>query len=804
MSRGPFLLALLCLPFIVGCEGCRRDPGPEDEANNEQQAPLEDFSSRPPLAFPAGIDVRSKGIKPGHWLTASQPIKSNKIDARGELHSRSSAKGANFRSGEEQTFQGEVRSVRPVVLPKGQLRRFDFRMLAPVPANTDRKTSLLNSRFVSSGRTVYYDIGSDPFKSLLNEEYFFVILTTRPERFARFQVANWVRPEYEYQDSAANYRIVLPPVDDLLPLSETMLDWTSTAVVLWDDLSPDALTPQQQVAMADWLRFGGHLIVNGASGTDSIAKTALADVLPLKPTSNIELDPASGSELLRGWAVKSDASTEKQIALLQSQSGRVAVDGQITDDAVALPDSGKLVLTRRVGNGRVVQPRFDLTSDWLVNWSSFDSFVNSAILSRPRRQFIEDLNDGSYSPIDYSDTGTSQMPLNPYRQFYPDWKSSLSDPAMNTHFRISARDAILRVNDEENGSSAIASRIDPLAYADSVSGIGGWTDSSDTVSLCRQILRNESGIEIPDSSLVIRSLGYYLLILVPINYLIFRLMGRLEYAWLAVPVIAFGGAIWVARAARLDIGFARSQTELALIELQPDYHRAHLTRVIAVYNSLSSTYDIEFKTIDGAAMPIWTGNNEPTGETIFKTGFSEGPVLEGLAVGSNQIRMLHTEQVVDVGGPISLNAEGQLVNQTQHELFDAFVIEKSDKGAVRVAMVGGCQSGAAVKLRFQNATVTIGEELPMQAARMIRRFASPSAMANGSTRLVGRIDGSVPGITITPDANQTIAQTIVLAHLKHAPIPEPQVDMNLVRDLRKVLSDNEIENDESTPGKKQL
>ncbi len=125
-------------------------------------------------------------------------------------------------------------------------------------------------------------------------------------------------------------------------------------------------------------------------------------------------------------------------------------------------------------------------------------------------------------------------------------------------------------------------------------------------------------------------MGYYLLILVPINYLVFRLLGRLEYAWLAVPLIAIGGAVWVARAARLDIGFARSQTEIALLELQPNYQRGHLSRVVAIYNSLSSTYDIEFKTIDGAAAPIWSGSSDSKRSgAVFRTGFAEGPMLSG-------------------------------------------------------------------------------------------------------------------------------------------------------------------------------
>lgn len=778
MSRVSFMLAILCFPLIVGCDGCRRDPNQQAEDEKDKEAPLDDFTARPASAFPADVSPSSGGIKPGHWMTASQSLKSNKVDARGELISRTSTSAASFRTGLERTSTGALPTIRPIVLPKGQQRRFDYRILAPVPNSNDQKRSYLNSRFVSTGRSVFFDTGRQPFNVLSGEEYFFVVLTNRPERFAKFQVSDWVRPfrdQFAFKDSAANYRIIFPPTNNLLPLSETMLDWTSTAVVLWDNLAPDALTPTQQTALADWVRFGGQLIVNGASASDAISKTALVDLLPLRPTGNIELDSESASELLTGWAVKTDSSTEKQIALLRSQSGRVAVDGTTTEGAQTLANSGSLVLTKRVGGGRVVQPRFDVTSDWMVNWLSYDSFVNAVLLARPQRQF---------------QSSPSVDELSGIRQRYPSIDSPIADPAMNTKFRIAARDSVLLMNPVQGkATSALASQYDPLTSIDSQTGIGGWTDDSDVITLCQQILRNESGIEIPRSSLVIRSLGYYLLILVPINYLFFRLIGRLEYAWLAVPVIAIGGAVWVARAARLDIGFARSQTEIALLEMHPNYSRGHLSRVVAIYNSLSSTYDVQFKTIDGAAVPIGNaGSDSERGGAEFRTGFAEGPMLAGLAVGSNQVRMLHTEEMLDVGGPIELTSDQQLINRTSHELFDAFVIEKSEAGEVRIAMVGPCTSQSATKLRFRDVSKpAITDDLPMQTIRILRRLSAPSAMANGSTRLVARIDASLPGVTILPEANQESAQTMVLAHLRHAPLPPPVVDVNLIGDFRPAL-----------------
>jgi hypothetical protein len=780
MPRVSCLLALLCLPFVVGCEGCRNDSDSQDP----QTAPVDDFSARPARAFPGDASPVAGGIKPGHWLTASQTLKSNKQDARGELLGRASASGASFQTGEKVTSTGSLPSLRPIVLPKGQTRRFDYRILAAVPGPGDQKRGYLESRFVSKGRTVFFDTGKQPFNMLSGEEFFFVILTNRPERFAKFQVSDWVRPyrdeTLEFRSDASNYRIVFPATDDVLPLSETMLDWTSTAVVLWDDLSPDALTPQQQTALADWVRFGGQLIINGAAASDAIAKTKLADLLPLRPTGNIELDPDSATELLQSWAVDTDASTDKQIALLRSQSGRVAVDGTAAEDTVSLQGSGNLVLERRVGTGRVVQPRFDISSDWMADWKSYDSFVNGALLRRPRRQFVQS--------ADASEPDLVQ-------QWYPDWQTAVSDPAINSRFRITARDAILRTNlpMQEMPVTAALSRVDPLVAVDSSTGIGAWTDESDTIRLARQTLREESGIDIPESSLVVRSLGYYLLILVPVNYLFFRIIGRLEYAWLAVPVIAIGGAAWVARAARLDIGFARSQNEIALLEIQPGYSRGHLSRVVAIYNSLTSRYDIDFKTTDAAAAPI-SGKDSDDDGVVFRTGFAEGPTLADLSVDSNSVRMVHCEQIIDVGGWLELTSNGQLVNRTNFDLLDVFLVEKAADGSVQVANVGMCDSGSAVGVRFREAEeLSLSDEIPSQARRLLQLLGSSASMPNASMRVVGRMEQSLPGMTITPEASQRSSQTVLLAHLRLPPLPAPQKDLNLVSDLRSVLSDDQID-----------
>ncbi|QDT05752.1 hypothetical protein K227x_41560 [Rubripirellula lacrimiformis] len=822
MPRLSTLLMLICVPLIVGCDGCRRDPDARKE--EQEQAPLDAFTIQSPDPFPsAGILTdggvpAGRALKPGHWITASVGIKSNLDDVRGELISRAGTNSSDLSTGRLNSSSGSVVNSRPVVLPKGQLRRFDYRILPPVPDGGSRKTSILGGRLVTTGRSSTVTIPTTPFIAMSPEEYFIVILTERPERFTKLRGADWIKPYHDKLDfplDGANYRIVVASTKDIVSIAETMLDWTNTAYVIWDDVPEDVLMPDQRRALADWIRFGGQLIVNGPEAADALSRGTLSEVLPMKPSGHIELDTDDGKQLLQSWQVETDTSTGKQIAILEGQSGRIAVDGALAEDAESLSGSGNLILRRKIGRGCVTQSRVDLTSDWLVDWWSFDSFFNGAILNRSPRRFFREPGGA----VRLMDTASGKLTV---------------DASANTHFRIASRDSRLgrpgvmqldvffdsevsgesrddaaAQDDQPIAASESSERpiqkslpprsSDPYTLVDAATGVGGWTDTSEVMSAFRDVLRSESGIEIPKSTLVIRSLGYYLLVLVPINFIVFRLMGRLEYAWLAVPVIALVGAIWVARAARLDIGFARSQTELALLELQTDYPRGHLCRVDAIYNSLSSTYQMDFETTDGVALPIRSElkRNEVQSQPVLKTSYDEGPSLAGVAVGSNQVRLLHAEQMIDVGGVIVIDQAGKLVNQSQLEIMDVVVIEKTLDGEVLVASVGLLGPSANVTLRFRDDNeIAFSGELPMQTSTLMQRLGSPSMMAPGSIRMVGRIDTAMGGMSIEPKANQVNAQTIVLVHLQHPAIALGKPDANLLSDLQPVrrgLGDSELD-----------
>src|SRR5262249_15365402 len=123
-------------------------------------------------------------------------------------------------------------------------------------------------------------------------------------------------------------------------------------------------------------------------------------------------------------------------------------------------------------------------------------------------------------------------------------------------------------------------------------GVGGWDDFGSVSVAAREALREAAGIKISVGRVVVWGRARSFFVFAPLNWGFFRLLRRVEWAWIAAPLIAIAGAIAVVRAAQLDIGFVRASNEVAVIEVQADYRRAHVTRYTALYTSLSTGYDV--------------------------------------------------------------------------------------------------------------------------------------------------------------------------------------------------------------------
>jgi hypothetical protein len=206
-------------------------------------------------------------------------------------------------------------------------------------------------------------------------------------------------------------------------------------------------------------------------------------------------------------------------------------------------------------------------------------------------------------------------------------------------------------------------------------------------------------------------LGAYLVAIVPINWLVFRLLGRVEWAWIAVPVLSIGWGVAVVYLAQLDIGFARSETEVAVLELQGGFPRAHLTRYTALYSSLSTSYDVEFDDTTALAQPFSPDSVVIADQTVSTVTLRTAShrQLDDYPVSSNSTGMVHSEQMVDVGGELRWVAPAdqlpKVENQTKLKLSGAAVLRSTRYDARHVvdeaAWLGELLPGASAEVRFQ-------------------------------------------------------------------------------------------------------
>ena len=239
------------------------------------------------------------------------------------------------------------------------------------------------------------------------------------------------------------------------------------------------------------------------------------------------------------------------------------------------------------------------------------------------------------------------------------------------------------------------------------SGVAGWNDDSAVANQARETLKKAARITPPSASFVMKMLGLYLLVLVPINWLIFRLIGKVEWAWIAAPIIAITGAVMVVRYASLDIGFVRSVTHVGMIELQSDFDRGHLTDYSALYTSLSTNYGVELDNLSGQSLPfanVSTGAFE-RGEQKKKVELSRtvSSELKNYLVRSNSTGLLHTEMMLDVGGSFQLSddeSEFSVANDTLINLEDAAVVRRDGDGALEFAWIGTLTAGDNASLEF--------------------------------------------------------------------------------------------------------
>lgn len=799
LAAGLTWLLLASSAAVLAQDAASSAPDKPDAKDKEQEKPKPPFEIGPVIprfGDPTEDVGRDEGphlvLKPGHWTSVTQSMQANFKDFLGEL-SAEQLDDSKQQVALPHTDFG-LRISRSVTLPQGEQREIDVELYVPQQTTGTRLATKVVDR--DSGGSVFELTPKLTFQPAY--QYHFLVLATEPAKYAFLKVTNTVRApwEEEFEESSqAHYLVTLAKAGKQVPVPENSLAWTSVAYVVWDGVDPSSFTLAQQKAMLDWLHWGGRLIINGPDSLAMLEGSFLESFLPAEDAGSRKISGEELSAWSDYWRTREGGEEIAEFKVDEPISG---IELNPRDGATQLPGAAGLFYSKDVGRGVVIVSAIQLSEREFINWPGFDGFLNAGLLGRPRRLFSTPPFDGTQ--VDWAD-----------------YQSRRLDAHFTTPLRLFTRDAKASANTYRLPSTTPnqfgTTEISEL-HIDRPGGVAAWDEFSPAAQICRELLIVAAGVQVPGVGFVLGCLGFYLIVLVPFNWLIFHTIGRPEWAWIAVPFIAVLGTLVVVKQAQLDIGFVRSQTEVAILELNGDHDRGLLTRFSAMYSSLATTYDTVFPNQTSAVALPFPANNTAPPQWQDSVVFDESidPQLTGLTVSSSATRLLHAEQIAALAGPLKLaqssRGTDQIENHTEYNLRDVAVIrrklDRNGEPQYEGSWLGELRAGSSTSLGLTSINWQAGKlpfsaereasaksrTLPTMAVDPLLQLAfafdgknDPVGSRRDEVRLVGVIDESLPGMEITPEASQRQEATVVVAHLSFGPLAEPRPDVNSPSDV---------------------
>jgi hypothetical protein len=781
---------------------------------------LEKDKSRAPFEFfrsqIAPFDVLPL-IKPHQWATLTLEVRANYADYEGQLQSFPVALPG---------MPQEMVYARDARLVKEQRARLGMQFMLPVVPK-EREIIL---ELVQPGAIRYDELWQAAVRVLPPHQMLVVILSKdATNQFAAWnRLSSFVPSTSEREDTPSvelqrYYRLILPLEADKPFLSPHPLTWAPISHVIWDALPPDTLSVSHQQAMLDWLHWGGQIIIVGGAGpTFSIFRDSfLAPYLPADPTGDnkqlneADLRPLSQTyppPVLGGGPADQEAQpvprTAAEAYLMYGRPYRAPVPIrppanrplflaglQPRPGAATIPlgeaSPHLLAVESRVGRGRITMLTINPNDPTLTAWPGLDTLIRRVVLRRPEEET---------RPTG----GSDGMP------YQPPMRQSLEGPDLSW-YRIASRDdgaeaeALRRRATQEarvamppvRGFSPPQSQMAGTGGSPSgdveeavlkLAGVAEWRDTATIPRLCRDVLEKASGISVPSSQFVLKVILAYLLAVVPLNYLVCRvLLARREWAWLVVPLIALGFAVGVERVAAYDLGYDSACDEVDLLEIHGAYPRAHLSRFASLYSTGRGRYTISFPNDPTAlALPLDIGRSI-SGEDVTTSVWQSYPVpaLRGFSVQPRSLSMFRAEQMIGLAGPIALESGetgSVLVNGSDLELRDAVLVDFSDGNQRREIRLGTIAPGASIELkgvegRGEPAVTADGYDGPDPRAILeeLRRSWERRPENLGELRLVAWVPRPQAGQSFDPGLDRHRGMTAVLVHLRHGNPPSPDI-----------------------------
>ena len=128
-------------------------------------------------------------------------------------------------------------------------------------------------------------------------------------------------------------------------------------------------------------------------------------------------------------------------------------------------------------------------------------------------------------------------------------------------------------------------------------------------------LEQLSGYRTPQLRVVWLAVGCFFLAAVPLNYVVFRILRRLEWAWLVMVVLAVGFALVAHSLGLSSRGLAAPRTAISVVRTREQASLARATTFVGVYSPTPGDVTLGISSPSAAAVPI----EEPQAKGVLGT-----------------------------------------------------------------------------------------------------------------------------------------------------------------------------------------
>ncbi|AMV32349.1 hypothetical protein VN12_09510 [Pirellula sp. SH-Sr6A] len=798
MSRRPASLVwILLLTLFAGCRGCT--PGANSLSTNQEDEKKSKRLDRDEMrAIPYARETVGMFLKPGHWYQANQKLTANEADealaASLMIYDRDRKPVPIYPGYAPIDFQ------RKLSLARGQSKNIRLMFFQPdVPVNNEGEVdttststpSYLGIAYIErrSGVPVYLE--EFPSRLLDGYQYNLITLSADPARYMFWRglpCMFWPSNARLTNERFAPHKVYDLDEDEIAgQFPSRFFAMTSISHIVINDASPSLLSREQQDALLDWLYFGGTVVINGPDAVGGIDGSFFKEFAPIQNTATTAWTDDDSSKLNSKWTIRRAGDS---LVPFQADRTLSKLTGDLAESSSWIGSLEGLVAERLVGQGRVVMTTFPMSDSSFVRWPSYDSLIHNAILRKPPRTLspapdIDTLYAGSLQ-------GTEMNPLH------------------STRLRIWARDLDISMMTNPKPDTPVKDQSARFPASKKTS-LGAWNPDSEIVLAARSGLQEASGITVPRLETVIKLLVGYLIVLVPLNWLVFRLVGRVELAWVAAPIISIIGAFVVARSVQLDVGFSRSQQTYGILEAHAQHPRGILSSYTALYTSLSTQYKAQYEEDIGIVTPMLPPKTDApfsrrtvTAKVPYTYADSEASGLQNHSVLSNTTGLLQAEEMVDLGGGFqaSFNDQENTIswsNGTQIPLLDLAVLQLNQQGELQIGWIGDLATGESTEVQWfdgdkierwhpnwdknpilkrpdvlrADGTKWHGDEAfdDLYLGSLLELVASQYPLGRGECIAIGWTDQDKSRLAIAPSTTQTKKRTLVLLHAKASELP---------------------------------